>query len=123
MFTHTVILLTESTLMMKGHRMGLLKLDLSFWWFYLAQGLAGLVLYGDVILAAAGVSLPWSGTVSYYLFYALSLLLEGVVYYFFLNRIETAYAMVHDALLPQPQPSKGVVLGNIFDLAKEYHET
>lgn len=114
--------LAESIQMMKGHRISLLKLDLSFWWFYLGQALAAVVLYGDVLLAMAGVALPWSPTVSYFVFYVLALALEGLLYYFFMNRVETAYATVYETLRPKPQPSRGAVLGNIFDLARDYKE-
>lgn len=115
--------LQESARMMKGRRLDLLKLDLGFWWFWLAQLLASVVLYGDVILEALDVALPWSATVSYYVFYVLSLAMEGVLYYFCLNRVETTYATVYDELRPRPQSSHGgAVLGNIFDLAKDYRE-
>lgn len=109
-----------SSRMMKGHRLELLKLDLSFWWFYLAHGLTTVILYGDVLLGMAGVTLPFSTTVVTYLFYGLSLLAEGVLYYFCMNRVETAYAMVYNLLRPKNPPTQGVVLGNIFDLAKDH---
>ena len=112
----------ESSRMMKGHKLDLFKLDCSFWWFYLAQGLTTVILYGDVLLNFLGVPLPWSATVSYYVFYVLSLLAEGLVYYCFLNRVETAYATAYNILRPKSQPTQGVVLGNIFDLAKDHNE-
>lgn len=113
----------ESARMMRYHRLDLLKLDLSFWWFYLGQALASLVLYGDLLLPLLGVTLPWSATVGYFVFYAASLALEGVLFYFFLNRVETTYATAYDILRPKPQTNQGgVVLGNIFDLAKDYKE-
>ena len=112
----------ESSQMMKGHKLDLFKLDCSFWWFYLAQGLTTAILYGDVLLNFLGVPLPWSATVSYYVFYVLSLLAEGLVYYCFLNRVETAYATTFNILRPKPQPTQGAVLGNIFDLAKDHTE-
>ena len=112
----------ESARMMKGHRLELLKLDLSFWWFYLAQGISTVVLYGDVILDTVGVMLPWSADVTYYLFYGLSLVMEGLVYYCCLNRVEVAYATAYNILRPKAQPAQGAVLGNIFDLAKQHNE-
>ena len=112
----------ESVRMMKGHRLELLKLDLSFWWFYLAQGISTVVLYGDVILDTVGVMLPWSADVTYYLFYGLSLVMEGLVYYCCLNRVEVAYATAYNILRPKAQPAQGAVLGNIFDLAKQHNE-
>lgn len=114
--------ITESARMMKGNRPALLMYDLGFWWFYLAQLLLTGVLYGDMLLPLAGVTLPWSATVSYYVFYVLYFVLEGLLFYFFMNKVETTYATFYDALLPKPGSSGGAVLGNIFDLAKDYKE-
>ena len=115
-----LVAMGESISMTKGNRWALVKLDLSFWWFYLGLALCGVVMYGDVILETLGVALPWNTTVSYYVFYVAALVMEGVLYYFSLNHIQTTYAAAYEALRPklQPAPTGGVVLGNIFDLAK-----
>ncbi|MBQ8238344.1 MAG: DUF975 family protein [Oscillospiraceae bacterium] len=113
----------ESARMMRGNRMALLKLDLSYWWFYLAQILLTAVLYGDMLLPRLGVTLPWSATVSYYVFSVAYLVLQGVLFYFFMNRVEATYATAYDALRPRPRENQGgVVLGNIFDLARDYKQ-
>lgn len=113
----------ESARMMKGNRVALLKLDLGFWWFYLGQAAASVILYGDVLLRLMGVTLPWSSTVSYYVFLIASLVVEGALFCLCLNRVQTTYAAAYEALRPKPQPTQGgVVLGNIFDLAKDYKE-
>ncbi len=105
----------ESRTMMRRKRFQLFRLDLGFWWFYLLQGLAVAVCYGDVLLPMAGVSLPWSSSVSYFLFYGLSLILQLALCYFALNRVHVTYAGAYDALRPKPQ-GNGVALGSIFDL-------
>ena len=112
----------ESSRMMKGHRLSLLKMDLSFWWYYLAQGLITSLLYLDVLLPMVGVTLPWSEMVGYYVFLVLYLLLSAVLCYFCMNRVETTYAAVYNHIRPKNEPTQGVVLGNIFDLAKNYKE-
>ena len=113
----------ESTRMMKGHRLSLLKMDLSFWWYFLAQGLIGCLLYHDTLLPIIGVTLPWPQMVSHYVFLVLYLVLAAVLCYFFMNRVETTYAAVYDHIRPKTEPTtKGVVLGNIFNLAKDYKE-
>lgn len=94
----------QSRLMMRRNRFALFRLDLSFWWYYLLEGLVTLVAYGDVLLPMAGVRFPWSDTVGYYLFYTLSLVLQMVVYYFFLNRVQATYAAAYDVLRLQAQP-------------------
>ena len=73
-----------------------------------------LLCYGDVLLPMAGVSLPWSDTVSYYLFYVLYLAAQFAVYYFLRNPAETAYAIAYDAIRPKEGQTGGAVLGSIF---------
>lgn len=123
--TGALAAISESGRMMKGNRVQLFKYDLGYWWFYLAQLLLTCVLYGDVLLPALGVALPWNTTVSYYVFYVLYFLLEGALFYLFMNKVETTYATIYDILRPKPQEnasSGGAVLGNIFDLARDYKE-
>lgn len=96
--------LTKSRRLMRRNCFALFRLDLSMWWFYLGQILIGLVCYGDVLLPMVGVSFPWNGTVSYYLFFILSALLEVALYYFTMNHVYTVYAVAYDALQEaQPQ--------------------
>lgn len=111
----------QSGRMTKGSRFALFKLDLGFWWFWLGQLACAAIMYGDTILASLGVVLPWSATTGYFIFYICAMTLEGVLYYFALNRFQTTYALAYEALRPQPQQG-GVVLGNIFDLAREQGE-
>lgn len=106
--------LQESRKMMKGNCLRLLKLDVSLWWYYGAGLLTMLLCYGDVLLPMAGVSLPWSDTVSYYLFYVLYLAAQFAVYYFLRNPAETAYAIAYDAIRPKEVQTGGAVLGSIF---------
>ena len=90
----------ESRMMMRRNRFALLRLDLNFWWFYVIQAVIMIVCYGDLILAWLGIALPWSATVSYFLFLSLSLILQFAVYYFSMNRIAVTYAAAYEALLP-----------------------
>lgn len=111
--------LRASRVLMQGNKMRLFRVDLSFWWYYLLLAAAAVLAYGDVVLSLLGVSLPLSGTVSYFLFFALSLIADFAVYYFALAKVEVTYAGAYDAIVPRQQPTDGVVLGNIFDLAKQ----
>ena len=107
--------LKTSVRMMKRNGFRLFKLDLSFWWYYGLLMLSSAVCYGDVLLSYAGISLPFGETVSYYLFFAVYLVLLFAIYYFLRNTVEVAYAKAYDALREKPADD-GVVLGNIFDL-------
>lgn len=96
----------------KGHRLQLLKLDLSFWWFYLLVAVSSLVMNADVLLQQLGVALPASGDAMWLLCYVAGLLLQLVVYWQFYGHVQTTYATAYDVLLqmpaqqpiPQPMP-------------------
>ncbi|MBO4938616.1 MAG: DUF975 family protein [Oscillospiraceae bacterium] len=105
----------ESRSMMKGNRVDLFKIDVSFWWFYLTELVIGLIAYADVLLPRLGVSFPWSDTVSYFLFYVVSLALQTGLYYLFLNRVHVTYAAAYETLRAKPEQTR-VPLGNIFNL-------
>lgn len=74
------------------------KLDLHFWWFYLLQGLALVLCYGDTILTLVGVTLPISRDLSFLLFYAAGLLLEGLLFWRCQDQRLTTYALAYDTL-------------------------
>ena len=108
--------LQESKKMMRGHRLQLLKLDLSLWWYHLAFAGAMVICYGDVLLPMLGVELPISATAAYFLFYGLYLAVSFAVLFFLRNRAEVAYALAYDAVKPEENRDSGVVLGNIFQM-------
>lgn len=93
----------SSRQMLRGNVIRLFRLDLSFWWYYLAEALIGVLAYGDLLLATAGVAIPWSNTVSFYLFYGVSLIAQFVLYFYALNRVSVTYAETYEALRPRPQ--------------------
>ena len=105
----------ESRNMRRGSRMRLFKLDVSMWWWFAISFGSTVLAYGDTLLPMLGISLPFSPTVSYYVFYALYLLVQFVSCYFLRNRVEVVYAQVYNALKPREKDT-GVVLGNIFQM-------
>ena len=97
--------LSNSRAMMRRNSFALFRLDLTMWWFYLGQALISLVCYGDVLLPMLGFTFPWSNTVSFYLFFGLSLVMQFALYYFAMNRVYTVYAVAYEALQEQlPKP-------------------
>ena len=110
-----LLAMRNSTQLMRGNKRQMLKLDLHFWWYYLLSALATAVSYGDVLLSMMGISLPFSDTVAYYLFYFLYLAMLFAIYYFFRNRMAITYAKAYDSLAEKPE-GNGVVLGSIFDV-------
>lgn len=108
-----VAALRESRKMTKGNCLKLLKLDVSLWRYYGASLAAGILCYGDLLLALLGVQLPMDETVASYLFFAVYLAVQFAVYYFLRNPAETAYAIAYDSIRPK-ENSGGVALGSIF---------
>ena len=111
-----LMVLRESRQMMHKNRMALLKLDLSFWWYYLAIFGAHLLGYGDVILPLLGINLPGSSEIWYFVFMAAYLAVLFAVYYFLRSKVEVSYALAYDSLKPEEPKNDGVVLGNIFQM-------
>lgn len=108
--------LRGSARLMRGNRMHLFKADLRLWWYYLIVAVLTVVSYGNLLLPALGVVLPWSATVSYYVFYALYTAGTLVADYLLRNRVEMTYVQFYEAIRPREQPQQGVVLGNIFQM-------
>ena len=99
----------KSRHLMRRNCIALFRLDLKLWWYYAAQILITLICYGDVLLPMAGVSFPWNATVSYYLFYVLSLAAQFALYYFTMNRVYGIYAVAYDALQEQATENTNIV--------------
>lgn len=107
--------LRASSKMMRRNGVKLFKLDISFWWYYALTILCTVICYGDMLLPLLGITLPFNGTVAYFLFYGAYLAAVFAVNYFFRNRVEATYIMAYEAICEKPKDS-GVVLGNIFDM-------
>lgn len=109
--------LRESRRMMKGNIKMMLRLDLSFWWYYLLQAAVTALTYLSVLLALFGISLPLPTSVIYYGTVVLYLAADAAVRYFFSNQVAVSYALFYDSLCPkQEPPAEGAVLGNIFQM-------
>lgn len=94
-----------SRFLMRGKTMYLLRLDLSLWWYYLLQVLAGLVAYGDVVLASVGVTLPMSAEAASILFIVLGLGAQFALYVFGKNYVLGTYAQFYLSRMIQLEPN------------------
>lgn len=93
------------------------KLDLSFWWYYVLLALTTGLSYLDLLLAAIGRPLPMSATAASLVSYGLYLVAQVAIYYFLRPKVQVSTAILYDSLLPPKQePAGGVVLGNIFQM-------
>lgn len=107
--------LRESRRMMRGNMKMMLRVDLSFWWYYLLQFVVGCLVYLDLILAICGVALPLSPAAYFFAIVLVYLAADFAVRYFFSNRVAVTYALFYDSLCPKEKP-EGAVLGNIFQM-------
>lgn len=107
--------LQESRRRMRGSKRMLLRVDLSFWWYYLLQAATKALLYPGLILAALGVTLSVSPTVFLVAALVIYLAADFAVRYFFSNRVAVTYALFYDSLCPK-ETETGAVLGNIFQM-------
>ena len=107
--------LQESRRRMRGSKRMLLRVDLSFWWYYLLQAATKALLYPGLILAALGVTLSVSPTVFLVAALVIYLAADFAVRYFFSNRVAVTYALFYDSLCPK-EAETGAVLGNIFQM-------
>ena len=85
----------------------LLKLDLRFWWFYLAEGLILVLGYGDLLLEFAGVELGLHGDAAMFVFYIAALICEFGLYVWKKNEVFVTYALAYEQLAqPREVPRK-----------------
>lgn len=90
--------LRKSRQLMKGNCISLLRLDLTFWWFYMLEVLLMVVCYADVFLPMLGIQLPFSSTVAFFLFYVLNLVGQVALYWWKRNSVMATYAVVYEVL-------------------------
>lgn len=91
----------ESSRAMRRNCVALFRLDLHFWWFYLAEGAVTALCYGDQILPAMGIHLPFSEDVAYFVFFVIGMAAQLVLYWYARARVAVTYAKAYDALRPQ----------------------
>ncbi len=105
--------LRESHRMMQGNMKMMLRVDLSFWWYYLLQALVSVLVYLNMVLALFSIGLP--PEVLYWGTVVLYLAADFALRYFFSNKVAVTYALFYDSLCPKQEQS-GAVLGNIFQM-------
>ena len=105
--------LRESRRMMQGNMKMMLRVDLSFWWYYLLQALVSVLVYLNMVLAPFAIGLP--PEVLYWGTVVLYLAADFALRYFFSNKVAVTYALFYDSLCPKQEQS-GAVLGNLFQM-------
>ena len=120
--TGALMALRDSRVLMRGNGTKFFKLDLSLWYYYLASFLSLLISFGAPILSLLGVPLPGSPVVISFVFLLVSLVVSFLTTLFLRPHMEVTHALAYASLLHREQPSGGVVLGNICDLAKDQYK-
>jgi len=93
--------LRGSRVLMRDRTWDIIRLDLSFWWFWLLTGLVAVLGWIDVILPAAGIALPWAEEISYFAAFLLTAAAQLVLYYFCKAKVDVTYAQAYQALLDE----------------------
>ena len=101
------VALRSSRILMRGSWKALLRVDLSFWWFYLLELLLTVLCFGDVVLGAMGIEMTTDAFGSYILFFGLYLCGQMTLYWWKRNEVALAYAHAYYTLCPQEEPQKG----------------
>ena len=83
---------------MRRNRWALARVDLQFWWYYLAIILLAGVGYADLLLPLVGVTLPISANVAFFLFYGIQLLGQLLLCWRKKAQVDTTYALIYDNL-------------------------
>lgn len=90
--------LVASWKLMRGHKLELLKLDLSYWWYYALGILITAVCYLDTILPLLGITLPINATAAYFVTLILYGLLTIALYVWKKWEVDTAYVLAYEAI-------------------------
>lgn len=97
--------LLKSIAVTRKNCLQILKLDLSYWWYYLLLGFSILISNGDRLLSALGIPLPISATAAYFAFYSLGLICQGVLLWQCEARRLTAYCLAYHSLAGEDIPT------------------
>lgn len=103
----------ESRRMMRGNMKMLMRVDLSYWWYYLI--LIGISLCASLIGLVGLPPYMLSPVLYYGLALVLPLVLSIIFDYFLCNKISVTYALFYDSLCPKEELNEAV-LGNIFQM-------
>ncbi len=82
--------MAHSNFRMRYNCLWMFKLDLSFWWYFLLQGLAAALAYGDLLFGG--------GDVAYWVFYLLSAGAQLFIGWRFLPTVQASYALAYEEI-------------------------
>lgn len=92
-----------SVRLMRGHKWQMLKMDLSYWWYYLLMLVIGVVGYLDVILSLLGLPLPMDPTVMFFLTLGAYCVLNMGLSLWQKARVDASYVLAYEHIA-NPEP-------------------
>lgn len=101
---------TTSFRMMRGNRRMLFRLDLSYWWFYVLEGLAVCFLYFDMLLNILGIDPPMNPTVFYFLSLVVYSVIELALHYWKKAELDTAFVVAYEKIAAPAETGNTIIL-------------
>ena len=98
------VALRASRQLMRGNGWRMVKLDLSYWWFWILSLLVMVVSYADMLLPKLGFSLPLPDDILFLAAFALSVPLQLLLYRSCKVQVDATYAAAYLSLIPPEQP-------------------
>lgn len=98
--------MVHSMRMTKKNCLQLVKLDLSFWWYYLLQLLCLVLCYGDLILPALQIQLPFTDDTAFFLFFLLGSACQCLLFWQCRGKVLATYGMAYRALWQKPPTAR-----------------
>lgn len=86
---------------MHRNKLGMLRIDLSFWWFYILEVLVCILSFGNVILRSFGLFMSGDTFLTYLLFFCLYLWAQLMLYWWKRNEVAVTYAHAYLAICPE----------------------
>lgn len=91
----------NSRILTKGHKLQMLKLDLSFWWYYACELLVAALCFLDLILPSLGVHLPLPQPAITFLGFGIYAAAQLLLHYWRKNEVNVTYAQVYNTLMEE----------------------
>ncbi len=101
-----LLALRSSRKAMRGNFKAMLRIDLSFWWFYLLEILITVLRYSNVILKSFGMEMTTDAFSHYLIFFSLYIWAQMALYWWKRNEVAVTYAHAYMALCPQETPAE-----------------
>lgn len=99
--------LKKSLAITRGNAFAIFRLDLSLWWFYALELVITAIAYLDLLLSAAGITLPGPSWLGYFGTLALYGVFQLLLYRWRKPYVDATYVKAYESLLtdrPMPKP-------------------